>query len=325
MFESYSRLAVPKVYDDLSTSRLLVMEEVEGRPVREAPMGEERRDAARQLLESYYQQILTEGFFHADPHPGNMLWWNDRIYFLDFGMVGELGQDLRENVMLLLLAFWQEDIGFLTDVTLMIAGCSNRSDIDVEALHSELGALVASYRGASLRDIQLGPILQEMTAISIRHDMPLPSSLTLTAKAMAQMQLTAAELDPDLDPFQVAGTYLMRTMIRNVRETISPKWLFYESQKLKVRAVRILEAFERLTGARAGPRPQVNFRAERLEEIVHQTGRRLSLAAVASAALVGAARLASAGTVSSRAPLALGALGSAIAVRLLIDEARDRG
>jgi predicted unusual protein kinase regulating ubiquinone biosynthesis (AarF/ABC1/UbiB family)/nucleotide-binding universal stress UspA family protein len=324
LLEPYSRLDVPKVYDDLSTKRLLVMEEVQGTPVREAPEGEARREAARQLLESYYEQILEDGFFHADPHPGNMLWSNDRIYFLDFGMVGELGPDLRENVMMLLLAFWQEDVGFLTDVTLMISGGGDRTDVDVEALREELGALMSAHRHESLRELQLGPILQEMTAISIRHDLPLPASLTLTAKAMAQMQLTAAELDPDLDPLEVAGAYLMRTMLGNIRERMHPRWLFYESQKLKVRAVRMLETLERLTGTRPGPKLQVNFRAERLEDIVHRTGRRLSLGATASASLLGAARLAAAGAGGSRAPQALGVLGGALAIRLLIDVSRDR-
>src|SRR5205823_2997715 len=68
----YSRLEVPRVYEQLSSSRLLVMEEVQGVPVRQAPDGEARVEAARQLLESYYRQVLGVGFFHADPHPGNM-------------------------------------------------------------------------------------------------------------------------------------------------------------------------------------------------------------------------------------------------------------
>jgi predicted unusual protein kinase regulating ubiquinone biosynthesis (AarF/ABC1/UbiB family) len=105
----YHRLAVPGVYTDFSTGRLLVMEEVQGGPLSSAPLGEERTEAARQLIESYYKQILTEGFFHADPHPGNMKWWDDRVYFLDFGMVGEIGPDLREGLCSSLLAFWQED------------------------------------------------------------------------------------------------------------------------------------------------------------------------------------------------------------------------
>lgn len=325
ILESYSRLEVPRVYGDLSTSRLLVMEEVVGGPVRQAPEGPARREAARQLLESYYQQILTEGFFHADPHPGNLMWWNDSIYFLDFGMVGEIGADLRENMMLLLMAFWQEDVSFLMDVTLMLSGGAGRADLDADRFREELGALMAKYRNVSLREIQLGPILQEMTEIAIRHQVPLPASLTLTAKAMAQMQQTAAELDPELDPFEVAGSFLMRSMTARIRDKIDPKWLFYETQKLRVRITGLVEAFERLTGSRPGPKPQIDFRAERLEDVLHVAARRLSLSATAGASLLGAVRLTNVEGSPRSARLALGAIGGVTALRLLVDVlGRDR-
>lgn len=316
ILERYPRLEVPRVYGDLSTSRLLVMEEIQGTAVREAPEGDARHEAARQLLESYYLQIMTEGFFHADPHPGNLMWWNDRIYFLDFGMVGEIGPDLRENMMLLLMAFWQEDVDFLMDVTLMLSHGADRSDLDVDRFRDEIGGLLGKYRNVSLREIQLGPILQEMTEIAIRHEVPLPASLTLTAKAMAQMQLTAAELDPDLDPFEVAGSFLMRSVTSTIREKFDPKWVFYESQKIRVRLRGLIEAFERATGARPGPKPQINFRAERLEDILHKTGRRLSLALTASVSLFVATRLEGAGNVAALV------VGGLLALRLLVDVIR---
>ena len=146
VISGYDRLHVPDVHNDLSTSRLLVMQEIQGVAIREAPEGPERKESARQLLESYYKQILTDGFFHADPHPGNLMWWRDSIYFLDFGMVGEVGADMREHLMLLLMAFWQEDVGFLTDVTLMLAGAVDRSDLDVDKFQAEIGELMAKYR-----------------------------------------------------------------------------------------------------------------------------------------------------------------------------------
>ena len=134
---------VPATY---STARLLVLEEVQGVPIREVPEGPARKEAARQLLETYYRQILVDGFFHADPHPGNLMWWNDTIYFLDFGMVGEVGPQVRELLMLLLMAFWQEDVGFLSDVVLMLAGEDQRTDIDIDGFSQELGEL---WRGTA--------------------------------------------------------------------------------------------------------------------------------------------------------------------------------
>ncbi len=319
VLEPYPRLDVPGVYHELSSARLLVMQEIEGAPIRTAPEGKERKEAARQLLESYYAQILTEGFFHADPHPGNLMWWNEKIYFLDFGMVGQIGPDIRENLMLLLMAFWQEDVQFLTDVTLMLAGSADRADLDVQAFQEELGAVMAKYRNVSLREIQLGPILQEITEISIRHDVPLPASLALTGKAMAQMQLATAELDPDLDPFEVAGSYLMRGVTKRMIQRTDPKKLFYEAQKFKVRLSRIAEAFERLAGARPGPKLQVNFTAERLEDTVRRVGRRLSAGIIGAAALLGAATTAASARVAEWIPISLGIIGVGFTVFLLGD------
>ena len=318
----YPRLSVPNVYGDLSTSRFLVMEEIRGGPIAQAPEGMERKEAARQLLESYYKQIMVDGFFHADPHPGNLMWWDDKIYFLDFGMVGEVSTDMREQLMLLLMAFWQEDVGFLTDVSLMLAGAIDRSDLDVTKFQEEIGELMAKYRTASLKDIQLGPILQEMTEISVRHGVPLPSSLALTGKALAQMQLATAQLDPELDPFDVAGKFLMRSVLAQMGGKLDPKALFYQSQKVKVRLVRVVEAVERLIGARPGQKLEVNFRAARLEATIRAAGRRLSFGLVAGAAWLGAAITAVSDRVAWWVPIGIGAIAAIFTAGLIVDLVR---
>jgi ubiquinone biosynthesis protein len=319
VLKSYPRLEVPDVFGGLSTSRLLVMEEIEGIPISKAPQAPERKEAARQLLESYYKQILVDGFFHADPHPGNLMWWKDRIYFLDFGMVGEVGADMREQLMLLLMAFWQEDVGFLTDVSLMLAGAIDRSDLDVTKFQEEIGELMAKYRTASLSDIQLGPILQEMTEVSIRHDVPLPASLALTGKALAQMQLATAELDPELDPFDVAGKFLMRQVLTGMGAKLDPKALFYRSQRLKVRFLRMVEAIERLIGARPGQKLEVNFRAATLEDTIRRAGRRLAIGLTAGAAVLASGLTAVSERVPPWVPITFGVVGGLLTLALVTD------
>ena len=319
VLKPYSRLEVPEVFGSLSTSRLLVMEEIEGSPISKAPQGPERREAARQLLESYYKQILVDGFFHADPHPRNLMWWKDRIYFLDFGMVGEVGADMREQLMLLLMAFWQEDVGFLTDVSLMLAGAIDRSDLDVTKFQEEIGELMAKYRTSSLADIQLGPILQEMTEVSIRHDVPLPASLALTGKALAQMQLATAELDPELDPFDVAGKFLMRQVLTGMGAKLEPKALFYRSQRLKVRLLRMVEAIERLIGARPGQKLEVNFRAATLEDTIRRAGRRLAIGLTAGAAVLASGLTAVSERVPPWVPVTFGVVGGLLTLSLVAD------
>jgi ubiquinone biosynthesis protein len=325
VLQSYPRLDVPDVYSDFSTVRQLVMQEIQGGPIRDAPEGPARKEAARQMLESYYRQIMVDGFFHADPHPGNLMWWNDKIYFLDFGMIGEVGPQIRQNLMLLLLAFWQEDVTFLTDVTLMLTGEDQRTDIDLTKFQQEVGEVMTKARHSSLKDIQLGPILQEVTEIAIRHDVPLPASMALTAKALAQMQLATAELDPDLDPFAVAGSFLARNLLARISESTDPRRIFYETQKLKVRLMRMVEAVERVTGARPGPKLQIQFRGiEGLEANMRRAGRRLSLSLTAAGSLLACAITATSTHVASWVPTTLGVLGGLLTLGLVGDLLRRR-
>ncbi len=328
VIEGFTRLRVPVVHADYSTSRLLVMQDIGGGPAASAPEGPARREAARQLLESFYKQILVDGFFHADPHPGNLMWQpeEETLYFLDLGMIGEVGPDLREHMMLLLMAFWQQDVGFLTDVTLMLTGAINRTDLDVEAFQEELGELMARNRGVSLKEIQLGPVLQEMTEIALRHDVALPASLTLTAKALAQMQLAAATLDPDVDPFDVAGKFLMRNLVRGMGAKLDPKTLFYQAQRFKVRFEKVVEAIERLIGARPGQKLEVNFRAASLETTIRRAGRRLAISLTAGAAILASALTAvSSDRVARWVPVAFGVISAGLLLALLVDLIRKRG
>jgi predicted unusual protein kinase regulating ubiquinone biosynthesis (AarF/ABC1/UbiB family)/nucleotide-binding universal stress UspA family protein len=320
----YDRLAVPAVYRELSTSRLLVMEEIQGGPIAQAPEGRERIEAARQLLESFYKQIVVDGFFHADPHPGNLMWWKNRIYILDFGMVGAIDANVREHLLLLLMALWKEDVAFLSDVTLMMTGAIDRSDLDVPRFQSEIGEVMAKYRKAALAEMQIGPLLQEMSAIAFRHGVPMPASLTLAAKALAQVQLATANLDPTLDPYDVAGKFLMRVMIKRMGAALDPKAIAYQMQKLQVRAERVTEAIEHLIGARPGQKLVVNFKANSLEEMVRRTGRRLALGIAAATSIFSSALTVMSGTVADWIPVTFGIVAGLLTLGLVFDLMRGR-
>jgi ubiquinone biosynthesis protein len=324
VLEPFSRLQVPRLHDEFTSRRLLVLEWIDGVPVTRAPAGEARGEAARQLVESYFRQILSEGFFHADPHPGNMLWAHDSVYFLDLGMVGEVPPQTRELVLLLLMAFWQEDAGFLTEVVLQLGGDDQRSDIDLAGLRDDLSALLGTYRHASLQELELGPILQSITETATRHGVRLPASLALTGKALAQMQSAATLLDPTLDPFAAVGSFVLRDLLLRLRGSADPKRLFYEGQKLRVRATRLVEAFERVTGARPGPKLQVHFRGTELEVVIGNAARRLSLGLTGAAAILGSAVTASADSVDAWVPVAFGASGAFLTGMLVLDILRHR-
>jgi len=317
----FAHLAVPAVFTGFSTSRLLVMQDVGGTSATAIPSGKLRKETARQLLESFCKQILIDGFFHADPHPGNLMWQSaeERLYFLDLGMVGEVSTDMRELMIPLLMAFWQKDADFLTDVILMLSATVDQSKLDIEAFRGQIRSLMAKYHGGSIKNIQLGPVLQDMIDASFRHGVPLPASLTLTAKTLAQMQLAATQLDPDIDPFDVAGRFLMRSLLQRMVGKTDAKVLFYQSQKMKVRAMRIFEALERLIGARPGQKLELNFRAVSLEETVCRAGRRLALGLTAGFAVLASALTAISEHVGGWVPMATGLVGTVFALALVVD------
>ncbi len=321
----YSRLDVPRVLDRLSSSRLLVLEEIQGIPIHAAPTEGPRQEAARQLLEAYYRQVLVDGFFHADPHPGNLMWWQDKIYFLDLGMVGEVEPETRELLLLLLMAFWREDAAFFSDVALMLASEVPGNEVDLEAFTDDLGNLIARHRSSSLANLQLGVLFQELTEVAFRHRVLLPASLTLMGKAFAQMQLATAELDPTLDTFKVAGNFALKTLGERIREGASPRQMVYEAQKAKLRLVRLVEAVERVTGARPGAKLQVDFRGtEAVEETIRRVGQRVTLGIMAAAAILGSAITAAADNVAGWVPATLGSVAALLTASVIVDLVRRR-
>src|SRR3989442_8544322 len=293
----YDRLDVPGLYSELSTARLLVLEFIDGVPILDAPESAERRDAAHQLLEAFARQILVDGFFHADPHPGNLVWSGEKSYLLDLGMVGQLGPEVREILILLLLAFARDDPKFLAEAVLMLAGQERRSELDLESMESDFKDFIERFRIGSLRDIQIGPMLDGMLQIASRHGVRLPASLALSGKAFGQMQLAVTTLDPTLEPFRVIGRFLLRNVGQRLRRQADPQQLYYEAEKIKLRVVRFVEAVERTMGERQRQQLRVDFLgAASIEDAIRGVGRRLALASGAASGLVGAAATAAAGT-----------------------------
>ena len=163
-----------------------------------------------------------------------------------------------------------------------------------------------------------------MTEISLRYGVPLPASLAFTGKALAQMQLATAQLDPELDPFDVAGKFLMRSLLPRMGGKTDPKALFYQSQKFKVRAMRVIEAIERMIGARPGQKLEVNFRATTLEATIRRAGRQLALGLTAGAAVLASGITAMSDKPAAWVPIGFGVAGAALTLAMIVDIVRKR-
>ena len=323
--DGYSRLGVPRCHRELSTRRLLVMDEVvDGVPLLEAPEGPERTEAARQLMQAYYSQVLEEGFFHADPHPGNMLWADGRIWLLDLGMVGRLDAETRRQLFLVLLAFAQGDVDLLADVTLDLSGVVDGSDVDIEDYRNDIAAVMSDIRGRSLQELNLVELLNQLTVISVRHGVPLPPAFVMVGKALAQVDGTVSELAPELDPIEEARRFFVRSISRRFVGRLDPQQIIYEVERLRYRASQISEGLATVVGSRPGRQLEVKFTSARLEQKVVRAGRAVALGLGAGLTWVAATQASASEGIDPRLARAMRGVAGGLSVWFAAEVARIR-
>jgi predicted unusual protein kinase regulating ubiquinone biosynthesis (AarF/ABC1/UbiB family)/nucleotide-binding universal stress UspA family protein len=321
----YDRIGVPACHRELSTSRLLVIDEVVGGvPLLEAPEGPERTEAARQLMQAYYKQVLEEGFFHADPHPGNMLWADGAIWLLDLGMVGRLDARARRQLFLILLAFAQGDVELLADVSIDLSGIEDETRVDMDEYRREIGEVVSELRGRSLEEIQMVELLNRLTMISVRRGVPLPPAFVMVGKALAQVDGTVSELAPELDPIAEARRFFVRSVSRRLAGRLDPQQVIYEVERLRYRAGQISEGLATVVGSRPGRQLEVRFTSQRLEEKVMRASRAVALGLSAGLTWVAATQASTSDQIDPRLSRALRGAAGGLSVWFAAEVLRSR-
>ncbi len=188
-------ISVPSVYSTLSTDRVLVMEEVVGRSIADQQAIDAspvvRSELARRLLSSFLGQVLDNGLFHADPHPGNLLIdAQGTIWMLDFGSVGRLDARALDGLRGIALGVAMNDVSVLARAARDLSG---NQTIDLRALEGDLGAQLSALDAGGLDPRVIGEVLSVMQ----RHEMRPPASITLLARALFTLEGTIRTLDPE--------------------------------------------------------------------------------------------------------------------------------
>ncbi|HJT50379.1 MAG TPA: AarF/UbiB family protein [Nitrosospira sp.] len=193
-------IVVPRVYWQWTGERVCVQEYINGIPGRDIAALDRaslnRKILARRGVAAVIKMIVVDGVFHADPHPGNLFYLpGNRIAFIDFGMIGILGQERRGELIRLLLGLVQHESGDVIDVLLDWAD----GDVNEEVLAREIQTFVDLHIGVPLRHLKLGAMLADLVAILRQHRLHLPPDLALFFKAFISLEGMGRELDPDLD------------------------------------------------------------------------------------------------------------------------------
>ena len=199
---SFRRIVVPAPIDDFTSSRVLTMEWIQGRKITSiTPLMRQDFDAirlARELFRAYLHQIIVDGFFHADPHPGNVFLTDDyRIALIDLGMVSRLSPSRQDQLLKLLLAVSEANGDRAAALALQIGEA--RLDVDESALRKDIQELVSGYVDVSLQQLQIGRVMMEISRTAGRHGIRLPSELTMLAKTLLNLDEVGRTLAPDFD------------------------------------------------------------------------------------------------------------------------------
>jgi ubiquinone biosynthesis protein len=210
-FADESSLYVPKIYWDLSTRKLLVMERIDGIKINNIAaldaVGYDRHQLALVAADFILKEVLEVGFFHADPHPGNLLILPGGVIgVLDFGTVGRLDRRDRLDLARLFIVIVQLDADGVVD-QLMRMGIADPK-IDRIALQRSLRRLLMKYHGLPIYDIPAAEVLEGLEPIIYEHHLRIPSDYWLLIKTIVVMQGVGLALDPEFDIFKASQPYL---------------------------------------------------------------------------------------------------------------------
>ncbi|HEY0024903.1 MAG TPA: AarF/ABC1/UbiB kinase family protein [Longimicrobium sp.] len=294
----FQRIIVPRPVEDYTTSRVLTMEFIRGRKITSiSPLARLELDGdvlAEELFRAYLKQILVDGFFHADPHPGNVFLTDDRrVALLDVGMVGRIGPDLQQHLLRMLLAIADGQGAEAARATIQAGDV--RSGYREDIFTADVKTLVADFATArNAENIQVGRVMLEVTRSAAENGIRLPVELTMLGRALLALDQVGRTLDPQFDPNAAIQRNASDLMRRRMMKNVSPSRMFSNMlemnelvQKLPGRVNRALEAI-----TEDGIEVRVRVPEEKwLLQGMQKISNRIAVSLVASALIVSAAMM----------------------------------
>ncbi len=295
--KDYELLVVPAPVMDLSSSRVLTMERVDGRNVAKltglALLDLDGEALAESLIKAYLDLILVHGCFNADPHPGNLLVTDDgRIGLIDMGMVAYLSAHTREQVLRLLLAVSEADPDQTASI---VIGLSERlDDFDETAFRRAASELLLSNQDSSFGDINLGRLVMEMVRVSANSGLRPSPDLTMLGKTLLNLDEATRILAPNLQPAEIIRGHASSLMRKHLLGQLSPGHLFSTALEANQLVQRLPERLNVILDRLSGPDLELRIRAVDeglLISGLQKIANRITVGLIVAALIVGAALL----------------------------------
>jgi ubiquinone biosynthesis protein len=221
-FAESETVYTPKIFWDYTGDSVLTMEYVDGIKISAleelTAQGYDLKEVARRGADAFLKQVLDFGLFHADPHPGNVFILPDQVIcMLDYGMVGRLGQDLKDQLIDLLQALLNRDVDRI--ISQLLYSGELTDDSDIKNLRRDLHDFIEDYYDIVLQDIKVGKLLSEFIEILTHHRIHFPADFMILAKALVIMEGVGRQLDPEFNMINHMRPYVNKLVF----ERFSPK------------------------------------------------------------------------------------------------------
>ena len=293
----FERLVVPLPHEDYSTSRVLTMDFIEGRKITDmSPLGLTEVDGpalADQLFRAYLKQILVDGFFHADPHPGNVLLTDDRrVALIDLGMTASIAPHLQEELLTLLLAVVDGRSEDAAAIAIKIG--QRREGFQDHSFREQVHRLVLAHKDSTINQIDTGRVILEISRVSRTSGLRLPNEMTMLGKALLNLDQAVWTLDPNYDPNAAIRREASTLVQARMKQTFTQGNVYTSLLELKKFAEKMPDRLGRILDVVGDNRLEVKVRAfdeTMLIEGLQKIANRIALGVVLGSLIIGAALL----------------------------------
>jgi predicted unusual protein kinase regulating ubiquinone biosynthesis (AarF/ABC1/UbiB family) len=291
----FEHLVVPEPIEDYTTSRVLTMEYLSGKKITDVSqlrlMEIDGMALSEELFRAYLKQILVKGFFHADPHPGNILLTDDdRIALIDLGMVGHVSGRFQENLLRLLVAISEGHGDEAAQIAIRMGEA--KPNFDKSDFQTRVANLVARHADTTLEQIDAGQVALEITRIAADCWFRLPPQFTMIAKALLNLDQVVYTLAPDFDPNAIIRDEASSILARKMTESV-------DSGSILSRLLEVKEFVERLPNRvnkilDAVGNNELSVKVDAIDERVvldglQKVANRITLGLILAALIIGAA------------------------------------
>lgn len=307
-FADNPEVQIPHLYWETTTSRVLTLERIRGIKITDvdalAAAGIDRRALAERATRVTAKMIFEDGFFHGDPHPGNLFIQDGgRIGLIDFGMVGTVDGRLREQLGGVLIAFTRHDPDLLTDALLELG--VSRHAVNRGLLRNDVAGLLGRYEDVGVGEVSIAQVIGEVLTIVRQHRLHLPRDLALLLKVLIMDQGVAAELDPGFQLQDALTPYARRLMAVELAPDALTRRLAQAGAEAAQLGVELPQQVRHLLRAAEAGELQIRLHADDLEPLaarIERAGNRIVAALLASAVIEATAQLLAGRSASRRRP-----------------------